>query len=81
MMVDVSNQYDVILDVREDRCPMPLLKAKMALSKMQAGECLCVISGDSGSLRDIPQYVALVGFSLLSLSEEERIYRFVIQKN
>lgn len=80
MTVNLENQYDVILDAREDRCPMPLLKAKMALSKMSKGESLCVRTCDAGSLKDIPQYVALVGFSLLSSSEDSNVYTFVIQK-
>ncbi|BDX02698.1 transcriptional regulator [Marinomonas pontica] len=81
MTVNLENQYDVILDAREDRCPMPLLKAKMALNRMSAGECLCLRAGDAGSLKDIPQYVALVGFSLLEMREEESEYTFVIQKH
>ncbi|MDB4837486.1 sulfurtransferase TusA family protein [Marinomonas sp.] len=74
-------QYDVILDAREDRCPMPLLKTKLSLSKMQQGESLCVITSDSGSLKDIPQYIDLVGFSLLSVCEDDNIFTFMIQKN
>ncbi|QUX91711.1 sulfurtransferase TusA family protein [Marinomonas sp. A3A] len=81
MMINLGNQYDVILDAREDRCPMPLLKAKMALSKMAVGECLCVTTCDAGSLKDIPQYVALVGFSLLSTCDNNDVYTFVIQKS
>lgn len=81
MAVNLGNQYDVILDAREDRCPMPLLKAKMALSQMAVGERLCLTTCDAGSLKDIPQYVALVGFSLLSKSEDNDVYTFVIQKS
>lgn len=81
MVVKLDNQYDVILDAREDRCPMPLLKVKMALSKMSKDECLCVQTCDAGSLKDIPQYVDLVGFSLLATSEDSNVYTFVIQKS
>jgi len=80
MTINLGDQYDVILDVREDRCPMPLLKTKMALSKMSEGECLCVKTSDAGSLKDIPQYLALVGLSLLSMGEDGDVYTFVIQK-
>lgn len=81
MAINQSSQYDVILDAREDRCPMPLLKAKMELSKMKSGQILSVETCDSGSLKDIPQYVDLVGYSLLSTNENDDIYTFVIQKN
>ncbi|MFT2098634.1 sulfurtransferase TusA family protein [Marinomonas sp. 2405UD66-6] len=76
-----SIQYDVILDAREDRCPMPLLKTKLSLSKMEKGEHLLVQASDPGSMKDIPHYVELVGFSLLSVSEEDDVYTFLIQKN
>jgi TusA-related sulfurtransferase len=60
---------------------MPLLKAKLSLSKMRIGECLCIKTCDPGSLKDIPQYVSLVGFSLLTMSEKNDVYTFVIEKN
>lgn len=81
MAINHGSQYDVILDAREDRCPMPLLKAKMALSKMKTGESLSIATCDSGSLKDIPQYVDLVGYSLLSTNDNDNTYTFVIQKN
>ncbi|TYL48000.1 sulfurtransferase TusA family protein [Marinomonas sp. IMCC 4694] len=81
MTVNSEKQYDVLLDAREDRCPMPLLKTKMALSKMAVGGRLCVTTCDAGSLKDIPQYLALVGFSLLSVNEDNTLYTFEIQKN
>lgn len=60
---------------------MPLLKAKMALSKMAVGQSLLLMASDAGSLKDIPQYVELVGFTLLSMGENNDVYSFVIQKN
>ncbi|MBJ7539504.1 sulfurtransferase TusA family protein [Marinomonas sp. C1424] len=79
-MVNESKQYDVILDAREDRCPMPLLKAKMALSKMEVGGLLSISTCDSGSLKDIPQYVSLMGFTLLSLTTDNGVFTFEIKK-
>ncbi|NVK75569.1 sulfurtransferase TusA family protein [Marinomonas sp. CT5] len=81
MMINLGNQYDAILDAREDRCPMPLLKTKVALSKMSVGDCLCVKATDAGSLKDIPQYINLVGSTLLSVDDDNDVYTFVIQKN
>lgn len=82
MRVAVMNvsEYDVILDAREDRCPMPLLKAKMALSKMTSGHCLCVTTEDVGSLKDIPHYINIVGHTLLKQEENEGVFTFVVQK-
>ena len=75
-----SQQYDVILDAREDRCPMPLLKTKLALSKMSAGEVLQVEASDAGSLKDIPQYVAMSNLTLVSQTDDNNLYIFTILK-
>lgn len=78
-MHDVE-QYDVILDVREERCPMPLLKLKLALSKMELGEKVCVYATDEGSLRDIPHYLSLVGLPLLEQGQQDNTFYFVTTK-
>ncbi|SBS31871.1 Sulfurtransferase TusA [Marinomonas aquimarina] len=73
-------QYDVILDAKEDRCPMPLLKLKLALAKMAVGETICVYATDEGSLKDIPHFLALVGLPLVEQGEQDSIFHFVIRK-
>jgi len=75
-----NQQYDVLLDVREDKCPMPLLKTKMALSKMSSQEVLCVLASDSGSLKDIPYYLSVVEIPLLLQEHVDNVCRFLIQK-
>lgn len=75
-----SVQYDVILDAREDCCPMPLLKTKLSLSKMEKGERLLVQASDPGSMKDIPLYIKQVGLSLLSVDKQGDEYIFLIQK-
>ncbi len=80
-MVELSNQeYDVLLDVREDKCPMPLLKTKLALAKMSSQEVLCVLSSDPGSLKDIPYYLTVVDVPLLLQEQVDNVCRFLIKK-
>lgn len=78
--MSVVTQYDVILDAREERCPMPLLKLKLALAKMSPGETVCVYATDEGSLKDIPHYLDLVGLPLLEQGGEGGEFYFVIAK-
>lgn len=40
------------LDARGLSCPMPIVKAKLTINKMQAGEVLQVLCTDRGSLQD-----------------------------
>lgn len=70
---------DRSLDASGLRCPMPLLKTKLELNSMSPGECLEVIATDAGSNRDIPAYIGMSPHTLISQSEANGIYRFMIK--
>ena len=52
---------DQELDTRGLNCPLPILKAKKALTGMQSGQLLKVISTDQGSLRDFAAFAKQTG--------------------
>ena len=58
-------QIDQELDTRGLHCPLPILKAKKALTAMQSGQLLKVISTDQGSLRDFAAFAKQTGNELL----------------
>lgn len=68
-----------ILDASGLRCPMPLLKTKLELNSMTAGQELEVIATDAGSARDIPAYIGMSSHTLVSQSEHNGELRFVIK--
>ena len=51
-------------------CPLPILKAKKALSEMSSGEVLKVISTDPGSVRDFQAFSRQTGNELLQQDEQ-----------
>ncbi len=53
------------LDTRGLNCPLPILKAKKALSDMQAGQLLRVVSTDAGSKRDFQAFARQTGNELV----------------
>ncbi|MGQ9724718.1 MAG: sulfurtransferase TusA family protein [Tepidimonas sp.] len=53
------------LDVRGLNCPLPILKAKKALSEMASGQVLKVIATDPGSVRDFQAFAKQTGNELL----------------
>lgn len=61
-------------------CPMPLLKAKLALNDLESGQSVKVHSTDQGSLKDFKTYAELSGNQLLSVIECDGVYTFVIVK-
>jgi tRNA 2-thiouridine synthesizing protein A len=56
------------IDTRGLNCPLPILKAKKALSEIQAGEVLKVLATDPGSLRDFQAFARQTGNELIEQS-------------
>jgi tRNA 2-thiouridine synthesizing protein A len=53
------------VNTRGLNCPLPVLKAKKALSEMASGEVLKVIATDPGSVRDFQAFARQTGNELL----------------
>ena len=47
---------DQTLDAKGLNCPLPILKAKKALTDMLSGEVLKVVATDPGSMRDFQAF-------------------------
>ena len=61
-------------------CPMPLLKAKLALNKIAPGALLKVHATDSGSPKDFETFSKQSGHELLQNTESNGTYTFIIRK-
>lgn len=68
------------VDARGLRCPMPLLRAKQALNRVNAGDLVHVLATDAGAARDFPAFARLSGHALLQQVCEDGVYKFMIQK-
>ena len=53
------------IDTRGLNCPLPILKAKKALSDMASGQLLKVVATDNGSLRDFQAVAKQTGNELV----------------
>ena len=58
--------FDELIDTRGTKCPMPVLKTKKALAKMQAGDVLLVLATDPASVADLAQFAAQTGHKILA---------------
>ena len=59
------------LDARGLLCPLPILKAKKALSDMHSGEVLKVLATDPGSVRDFQAFARQTGNDLVEQQASE----------
>ncbi|WP_073521636.1 sulfurtransferase TusA family protein [Pseudomonas fluorescens] len=71
---------DAELDASGLNCPLPLLKAKLALNKMASGAVLKVTATDAGSQRDFRTFAKLAGHKLLHEEDSEGVYRYWLRK-
>ncbi|MDD0812019.1 sulfurtransferase TusA family protein [Curvibacter sp. RS43] len=53
------------IDTRGLNCPLPILKAKKALTDMMSGQLLRVVATDPGSLRDFQAFAKQTGNELV----------------
>jgi TusA-related sulfurtransferase len=68
------------LDTRGLNCPLPILKAKKALSEMSSGQTLRVVATDSGSVRDFAAFAKQTGNELLEQITEGKDYIHVLKR-
>ncbi len=71
---------DRILDAKGLNCPLPILKTKVLLNKMQAGEILYVEATDPHSIIDFEAYCARTNHKLLTIEEDADLIKFYIQR-
>lgn len=72
--------YNFKVDARDLRCPMPLLKTKLKLNKMQTGDTVLVLATDVGSEKDIPAFCNQTGYPVKVQLLDNKIFQFLITK-
>jgi tRNA 2-thiouridine synthesizing protein A len=72
--------FDKELDARGMNCPLPILKAKKALTDMTSGQVLRVVSTDPGSVKDFEAFSKQTGNALLEQSGTASEYTFFLKK-
>jgi tRNA 2-thiouridine synthesizing protein A len=70
-----------VLDCQGMNCPLPILKTKKEIDKMESGEILKMVSTDPGSTNDVMAWAKKTGNVLLDNSQDGNVYTFFIQKS
>lgn len=71
---------DEVLDAQGLSCPMPILKTKKLMKKMQPGQILEVQSTDPGTRNDLPAFASRSGDEFLGEEENDGFVSFFIKK-
>jgi len=72
--------FDKDLDVRGLNCPLPILRAKKALTELGSGQVLRVLATDPGAVKDFQAFAKQTGNQLLSHAEDDKVFTFFMKK-
>jgi tRNA 2-thiouridine synthesizing protein A len=75
-----SIAFDREVDARGLNCPLPILKAKKALTELGSGQVLKVMSTDPGSVRDFQAFARQTGNEMVGQSEADRTWIFFLKR-
>lgn len=73
----------LVLDLKGEMCPMPVLKTNKAIETIGVGEVLEVIATDPASKPDLEAWARRTGHKIVNFSEEgtsPKVYRFQIRR-
>lgn len=73
-------QFDKELDARGLNCPLPILRAKKALTDMKSGQVLKIMATDPGSVKDFQAFSKQTGNTLLSSETVDKEFIFFMKK-
>ena len=73
-------EFDQSLDARGLNCPLPILKAKVALNRMAPNEILHVQATDPHSRIDFEAYCARTGHEIMRITETGDVVEFYIRR-
>ncbi|MBT3529906.1 MAG: sulfurtransferase TusA family protein [Gammaproteobacteria bacterium] len=76
----MTMHVDIELDLKGLECPMPLLKAKLALNNMESQQILKVAATDPGSERDFHLFVEQSDHQILDFQKDDSAYFYWIKK-
>ena len=72
--------YDSEVDARGLACPLPILRAKKALSAMTSGKLLRVLATDAGSVKDFQAFARQTGNELVAQTQEGTVWSHVMRR-
>ena len=72
---------DNVLDARHLRCPLPIMKTKRAIDRINVGDTLEVLTTDPGAPDDFVAFAEATGHVLISTDTvEDGGHRFILRR-
>ena len=71
---------DQVVDAKGLSCPLPILRAKKALTTVPVGGTLQVLATDPGAVKDFEAFCRATGNDLLESNVEDKVFVFLIRR-
>jgi len=68
------------LDCRGTLCPMPVIRLRQAIDRIEVGAVIRVLATDPASVNDMPAFSRNTGHELLSSSSREGVFEYFFRK-
>ena len=75
-----ETKADKTLDLKGLLCPIPVVKLSTGIKEVNIGEIIEAYATDPGVMMDIPAWCKSTGNELLSMDEENDVFKFVVKK-
>ncbi|MCC5856532.1 MAG: sulfurtransferase TusA family protein [Ectothiorhodospiraceae bacterium] len=76
----MSDHFDQELDVTGLNCPMPILRTKRELVRLEVGQVLRVAATDPHSVIDFLAFTEKTAHRMVRHWEEDGVYYFLVEK-
>ena len=73
-------EFDAQVDATGLNCPMPILRAKKALTGLASGQVLKIVATDPGSVKDFEAFANQTGHQLLQSESDGERFTYLIRK-
>ncbi|HHB13464.1 MAG TPA: sulfurtransferase TusA family protein [Chromatiales bacterium] len=73
-------QVHETLDARGLNCPLPILRTRKAMARLEPGQVLEVRATDPGSVKDMEAFCRQTGHELVSSAQEGGAFVFLLRK-
>ena len=75
-----ADSTEIELDAKGLYCPEPVMLLHNQIRDMNAGQSLKLIATDPSTTRDVPKFCLYLGHELLSQTQQEGLYVYLIRK-
>ena len=69
-----------IIDAKNTYCPGPLMELIRCVKQAEVGDILELLSTDSGTANDVPEWVAKIGHEILRSEQIDDVWHVTVKK-